>query len=124
MSYYRNVDANWRLIKDIPDETMSMPILFITGSRDPVYTSPWSDAVAGVQPGTDIVDAMTQVLPDFRGAVFIDGSGHWNRQEKANDTNAAGCAWLVSASTVSAATSQIPSGSSSSAPTWSKPAPG
>ena len=32
---------------------------------------------------------MARVLPDFRGAVFIDDAGHWNQQEKAGDTNAA-----------------------------------
>jgi pimeloyl-ACP methyl ester carboxylesterase len=88
MSYYRNVDANWRLMKDIPYRSMSMPILFVTGALDIVYASPWN-AAAGVEPGTDAVAAMTQVLPDFRGVVFIEGSGHWNQQEKADDTNAA-----------------------------------
>jgi pimeloyl-ACP methyl ester carboxylesterase len=97
MSYYRNVDANWQLMKDIPYESMSMPILFITGSLDFVYTSPWN-AVAGVEPGTDAVDAMTRVLPDFRGAVFIDGSGHWNQQEKADETNAALLGFLAEVS--------------------------
>jgi pimeloyl-ACP methyl ester carboxylesterase len=88
ISYYRNLDANWRLMKDIPYGSMSMPILFMAGSLDFVYTSPWN-AVAGVEPGTNAVDAMMQVLPDFRGAVFIEGAGHWNQQESADETNAA-----------------------------------
>ena len=88
MSYYRNLDANWRLLKDIPYKSISMPVLFMTGRRDSVYTSPWN-AVAGVEPGTSAVDAMTQVLPNFRGAVLIEGAGHWNQQEKADDTNRA-----------------------------------
>jgi pimeloyl-ACP methyl ester carboxylesterase len=88
ISYYRNLDANWRRMKDIPYESMSMPILFMSGSLDFVYTSPWN-AVAGVEAGTSAVDAMMRVLPDFRGAVFIEGAGHWNQQEKADDTNAA-----------------------------------
>jgi pimeloyl-ACP methyl ester carboxylesterase len=88
ISYYRNLDANWRLLNDIPYESMSMPILFMAGSLDFVYTSPWN-AVAGVEPGTSAIDAMIRVLPDFRGAVFIEGAGHWNQQEKPDDTNAA-----------------------------------
>jgi pimeloyl-ACP methyl ester carboxylesterase len=88
ISYYRNLDANWRLMKDIPYESMTMPILFMTGSLDFVYTSPWN-AVAGVEPGTSAVEAMMRVLPDFRGAVFIEGAGHWNQQEKADDTTTA-----------------------------------
>ena len=64
-----------------------MPILFVTGSLDFVYSSA-GNAVAGVEPGTSAVDAMTQVLPDFRRPVFIEGSGHWNQQEMADDTNA------------------------------------
>jgi pimeloyl-ACP methyl ester carboxylesterase len=99
MSYYRNVDANWRLLKDIPYETMSMPILFMSGSLDFVYTSPWN-AVAGVAPGTGAVEAMLQVVPDFRGAVFIEGAGHWNQQEKADDTNAALLRFLAEVSPV------------------------
>jgi pimeloyl-ACP methyl ester carboxylesterase len=99
MSYYRNVDANWRLLKDIPYESMAMPILFVTGSVDIVYVSPWN-AVAGVAPGTGAVEAMTQVLPDFRGAVFIEGAGHWNQQEKADDTNAALLRFLAEVSPV------------------------
>jgi pimeloyl-ACP methyl ester carboxylesterase len=88
MSYYRNLDANWRLMKDIPYESMSMPILFITGSLDFVYTSPWN-AIVGVEPETTAIDAMERVLPDFRGSVFIEGAGHWNQQENADETNAA-----------------------------------
>lgn len=99
MSYYRNVDANWRLLKDVPYASMSMPILFVTGSRDMVYVSPWN-AVAGVEPGTGAVDAMMRVLPDFRGAVFIEGAGHWNQQEKADDTNAALLRFLAEVSPV------------------------
>jgi pimeloyl-ACP methyl ester carboxylesterase len=86
ISYYRNLDANWRLMKDIPYQAMGMPIQFMTGSQDFVYNSAWN-AVAGVDPGTDAISAMQKVLPDFRGAVLIDGAGHWNQQEKADDTN-------------------------------------
>jgi pimeloyl-ACP methyl ester carboxylesterase len=88
MSYYRNLDANWRLLKDISYGSMAMPILFMSGALDFVPTSPWN-AVAGVEAGTSAVDAMTQVLPDFRGAVFIEGAGHWVQQEKADATNEA-----------------------------------
>jgi len=79
VSFYRNLDANWRLVHDIPLETISMPVAFIAGARDPVIAGP---AGAGV-------GVMEQVLPDFRGATLIDGAGHWNQQEKPEETNAA-----------------------------------
>lgn len=84
--YYRNLDDNWRLMKDVPYEAMSMPVLFMSGSLDWVHTSPWG-AVAGTE--LTGVAAMEQVLPDFRGAVFIEGADHWNLEQNAADTNAA-----------------------------------
>jgi pimeloyl-ACP methyl ester carboxylesterase len=91
--YYRNLDANWRLMRDIPYDVMTMPIRFMTGTEDFVYNSPWN-AVAGISDATPAIDAMAQALPDFRGAVFIEGAAHWNQQENAPDTNAALLAFL------------------------------
>jgi pimeloyl-ACP methyl ester carboxylesterase len=70
VSYYRNMDANWERTKDLPSERVSMPSLFIGGSRDPVVTA-----------NAPIVDAMKDVLPDLRGTVLLDGVGHWTQQE-------------------------------------------
>src|SRR5713101_3793178 len=77
VSYYRNLDANWQGTKDIPIDTISMPSCFIGGALDPVI----GRSRAGIK--------IMEELPDFRGATLIEGAGHWNQQEKADETNAA-----------------------------------
>ncbi len=85
VSFYRNLDANWERSKDMPASRYSMPTGFITGSLDPVNL---------MMPGA--VEAMADVLPDFRGATVIDGAGHWVQQEKPAETNAALLSFLAS----------------------------
>jgi pimeloyl-ACP methyl ester carboxylesterase len=70
LSYYRNLDANYERLKDIPASAVSMPVFFITGDRD---------VVIRLDPGG--IDRMTRTLPDFRGAVVLPGIGHWTQQE-------------------------------------------
>lgn len=77
VSFYRNLDANWALTKDIPASAISMPTSFIAGTKDPVIAS-----AAGI-------GVMESMLPDFRGATLIEGAGHWVQQEKPEETNAA-----------------------------------
>jgi pimeloyl-ACP methyl ester carboxylesterase len=70
LSYYRNLDADYALVKDLPADRLAMPSFFIGGDRDVVVAS---------NPGA--VDAMQAALPDFRGAVLLAGIGHWTQQE-------------------------------------------
>jgi pimeloyl-ACP methyl ester carboxylesterase len=70
VSYYRNLDANYELVKDIGLDTLTMPTYFITGSKD----------VVAVMDPTGI-ERMQTSLPNFRGATVIDGAGHWTQQE-------------------------------------------
>ena len=85
VSFYRNMDANWERSKDIPASVYTMPTGFITGSLDPVNT---------MMPGA--IEAMAEVMPDFRGATMIDGAGHWVQQERPAETNAALLEFLAS----------------------------
>ena len=85
VSFYRNMDANWERSKDIPASVYTMPTGFITGSLDPVNT---------MMPGA--IEAMAEVMPDFRGATVIDGAGHWVQQERPTETNAALLEFLAS----------------------------
>jgi pimeloyl-ACP methyl ester carboxylesterase len=82
LSFYRNLDANWELTKDIPGTAIAMPIGFIAGTKDPVIGNP-----AGL-------GAMESMLPDFRGSTLIEGAGHWVQQEKPDETNTALLAFL------------------------------
>ena len=78
LSYYRNLDANWRRSRSIPSATLSMPTGFLTGSLDPVKGM-----------FRDAAEAMRRELPDFRGVVEVDGAGHWVQQERPAEVNAA-----------------------------------
>ena len=68
VSWYRNLDANHELVKDLPPP--AMPAWFIGGTRDMVIAA---------RPG--YVEAMEARLPDHRGTTLIDGAGHWTQQE-------------------------------------------
>jgi len=70
VSYYRNLDANWRKVKEFPPSRVSMPSFFIAGDRDVV--------VARNPAG---IEAMKALLPNLRGVVMIPGVGHWTQQE-------------------------------------------
>ena len=36
----------------------------------------------------EALEAMAELLPDFRGATTVEGAGHWVQQEKPEETNA------------------------------------
>ena len=76
VSWYRNLDANHAVVKDLPPP--SMPTWFIGGTRDMVIAA---------RPG--YVEAMEARLPNHRGTVLIDGAGHWTQQEAPDAFNAA-----------------------------------
>jgi pimeloyl-ACP methyl ester carboxylesterase len=84
LSYYRNLDANWRRSRAIPSSALSMPTGFLTGSLDPVK---------GMFRSAD--EAMAE-LPDFRGTTEVPGAGHWVQQERPLEVNAALVGFLAS----------------------------
>lgn len=78
VSWYRNLDANYAVLKDIPADTVSMPSFFIGGEKDGV--------IAG---RPEYVDGMNGLLPNYRGKVMIPGAGHWTQQEAPKEFNEA-----------------------------------
>ncbi|MFT4865768.1 MAG: pimeloyl-ACP methyl ester carboxylesterase [Ilumatobacter sp.] len=76
ISWYRNLDADWTLTKDLP--APPMPTAFIGGSKDMVIAH-----------RMEYVESMTAMLPDYRGHIIIAGAGHWTQQEKPDEFNAA-----------------------------------
>lgn len=70
VSYYRNLDANFDVVKDVSSDAVSMPSYFIAGEKDVVLL---------MDPHG--VERMTNLLPDFRGHTLIPGAGHWVQQE-------------------------------------------
>src|SRR6516165_10798507 len=84
VSFYRNLDANWRRSKDLPASLYTMPTGFLTGSLDPVVI---------MQPGS--IERMTDELPNFRGGTVVEGAGHWVQQERPAESNAAFLSFLA-----------------------------
>jgi pimeloyl-ACP methyl ester carboxylesterase len=78
ISYYRNLDANFAVIKDLGPERLTMPAYFIGGTAD----------VVNVMDPTG-VERMQNLLPNFRGHTILDGVGHWTQQEAPAAFNAA-----------------------------------
>lgn len=76
ISWYRNLDADYELTKDLPPP--AVPSAFIGGTLDGVIAH-----------RPEVVEAMENLLPDYRGTRMIDGAGHWTQQEKPAEFNAA-----------------------------------
>jgi pimeloyl-ACP methyl ester carboxylesterase len=70
VSYYRNLDANYDVVKDLGAERLTMPSYFITGELDGV----------NLMDPTGI-ERMQTMLPNFRGYTIVPGAGHWVQQE-------------------------------------------
>ena len=70
VSYYRNLDANFDVIKDLGPERVTMPSVLHRRHRRPRHV---------MDPIGHRADA--ELLPDFRGGTLIDGAGHWTQQE-------------------------------------------
>jgi pimeloyl-ACP methyl ester carboxylesterase len=70
ISYYRNLDANYDIIKDLSSDRINMPVYFIGGTDDVVNVMDPSG-----------VERMQNLLADFRGATILDNVGHWTQQE-------------------------------------------
>ncbi|MDQ1394894.1 MAG: hypothetical protein QOG64_153 [Acidimicrobiaceae bacterium] len=83
LSYYRNMDRNWEVTKDLAADRVAMPSMFIGGSLDPVITG-----------NPAALDAMKELLPDLRDVVIIPGAGHWTQQERPDEVNQALLAFL------------------------------
>lgn len=88
LSWYRNLDADYALVKDIPVSRIAMPSCFIAGERDPVLTM-----------NPTAIDAMRAVLPDLRQVTVIPGAGHWTQQERPEEFNEALLGFLGSLGT-------------------------
>ncbi len=70
VSWYRNLDANHEIMKDISFDAMTMPTFFIGGAKDGVIAS-----------RLDTIDAVHSISPNYRGSVIIPEVGHWTQQE-------------------------------------------
>ncbi|MFI6318001.1 alpha/beta fold hydrolase [Nonomuraea sp. NPDC050556] len=76
INWYRNIDRNWDLMADYDGARITVPALFIGGTADPTLR-------------TERVAKLAEWVPDLRGAVLLEGAGHWIQQERPDEVNAA-----------------------------------
>jgi epoxide hydrolase A/B len=80
LNWYRNIDRNWELRAAFAGARITVPALFVAGSRDPVLAFPGAaEAVANLR----------EFVPALRGATILPGCGHWTQQERPAEVNAA-----------------------------------
>ena len=79
LNYYRNIDRNWELTAPWAGAGITIPALFIAGTRDVVITGF----------GKAALEAMPVSVPGLRRQVLIEGAGHWIQQERPAEVNAA-----------------------------------
>ena len=76
LSRYRNVDRDWEDLSGFADRPITIPALFVGGSRD--GPTIW---------GAPAIERFPETLPKLFRSEIIDGAGHWIQQEAAPRTN-------------------------------------
>ena len=80
LNWYRNLDRNWVLTAPWRHAPVTVPALFVAGTRDFVVSQPGPARVA---------DQLRSCVPRLAGAVLLDGCGHWTQQERPGDVSEA-----------------------------------
>jgi len=78
LNWYRNVDRNWEQMAVFNGAKVTVPALFIVGSRDGVLSFT-----------RGAVDALPRTVPTLRQSLVLEGCGHWTQQERPAEVNAA-----------------------------------
>ncbi|KAI4332028.1 hypothetical protein L6164_016969 [Bauhinia variegata] len=78
LNYYRNFDRNWELTAPWTGAQVKVPVKFITGDLDMVYTSGW------IKPYIHS-DQFKKDVPSLEEVVIQEGVAHFNNQETAEE---------------------------------------
>jgi len=70
ISYYRNLDANYELLKEFTGERLTMPCFFIGGEKDLVIAN-----------NPTAISSMEKKVANLQGSIVIPSVGHWIQQE-------------------------------------------
>ncbi|KAI4323899.1 hypothetical protein L6164_023473 [Bauhinia variegata] len=78
LNYYRNFNRNWELIAPWTDSQVKVPVRFISGELDMVYTSlSMKEYIHGGQFKKDV--------PNLEEVIIQEGVAHFNSQETAEE---------------------------------------
>ncbi len=76
LNRYRNVDQDWEDLAAFAQRPITIPSLFIGGSKD--GPTIW---------GAGAIEAFPKTLPALHNSEILEGSGHWIQQERPEETN-------------------------------------
>jgi len=76
LNRYRNVDQDWEDLAAFARRPITIPSLFIGGSKD--GPTIWGEAA---------IKAFPKTLPRLHNSQILEGSGHWIQQERPEETN-------------------------------------
>ena len=81
LNWYRNLHRNWELTQPWRHGPITVPTLFISGTRDMVLAGS-----GRVDENHPMLVFQNQYVADLE-LEFIEGAGHWTQQEKPEETN-------------------------------------
>lgn len=82
LSWYRNMETNWRNSEVTQGKTLDMPCLMVTAADDPVLPPKYADG-------------MEKYIPNLKRH-NLEACGHWSQQEKPDEVNRVLIEWLRS----------------------------
>ena len=86
LSRYRNHSADFEYLRQFSHRTITQPVLFIAGDRDPAYNM--------FRASDDPIEIMRRHAPNLEGVHILKGCGHWTQQERPHEVNQHIVPWL------------------------------
>jgi len=77
LSYYRNLENDWRDLAPMQGRPLVVPAMFLGAQYD-----------VGTWWGAEALERAPEHIPNWLGSRSLDGAGHWLQQEKPRETNA------------------------------------
>jgi pimeloyl-ACP methyl ester carboxylesterase len=77
LSYYRNLENDWRDLTPMHGRPLEVPAMFLGAQYD-----------VGTWWGAEAIERAHEHIPNWLGSRILDGAGHWLQQERASETNA------------------------------------